>query len=66
VLPGAAQSSGRVSRMYQFAVRPPSTRRSIPVIAEAWSEARNRNAWATSSVVNPDYLGHAAERGSKV
>ena len=46
--------------MYQLAVRAPVYRRSMPVIAEAWSEARNRNAWATSSVVNPDYLGHAA------
>jgi hypothetical protein len=43
--------------MYQFAVRPPSTRRSTPVIAEAWSEARNRNAWATSSVRTRRLIG---------
>ncbi len=32
---GIAHGPGRVSRMYQFAVSPASTRRSIPVIAEA-------------------------------
>ena len=57
---GAAQSPGRVSRMYQLAVRPPSTRRSMPVIAEAWSEARNRNAWAISSVVTSRFIGTRA------
>jgi len=57
---GAAQSPGSVSRMYQFAVRPASTRSSMPVIADAWSEARNRNACATSSGLTRRFIGTRA------
>jgi hypothetical protein len=32
---GRQRGSGRVSRMYELVVRPPSARKSMPVIAEA-------------------------------
>ena len=40
---------GRVSRTNRLAVRPPSTMRFVPVMAEASSEARKAQAAATSS-----------------
>jgi hypothetical protein len=57
----AVYSSGNVSRMNQFDVSPQSTRRSIPVMPDASSEARKRNAAATSPVFTSRRIGTRAK-----
>ena len=62
---GRSARSGMVSRMYQLEVSPQSTRSSVPVIADASSEARNTNAAATSSGLTRRRIGTRANDPSR-